>query len=90
MILRIKSAIFLFVEFKHEDIVRSLWDNFKHTNILIIGVPEQKREQEIVNCIWKNNDSKRPLLGGGNRHTSAGSSESPKQDEPKEAHTKTA
>ena len=25
---------------KKEDRVRSLWDNFKHTNIQIIGVPE--------------------------------------------------
>ena len=24
--------------------VRSLWDNFKHSNIQIIGVPEEKRK----------------------------------------------
>ena len=35
---------------KNEDSVSSLWDNFKHTNICIIGVPEgEEREQEIKN-----------------------------------------
>ena len=38
---------------------------------------------------WKpleNNDRKLPQLGEGNRHGSPGYAESPKQDEPKEAH----
>ena len=26
---------------KNEDIVRSFWDNFEHTNIHIMGVPER-------------------------------------------------
>ena len=35
---------------KNEDSVRSLWDNFKRSNILIIGVPEgEEKEQEIEN-----------------------------------------
>nr|KAF6387573.1 hypothetical protein mMyoMyo1_008054 [Myotis myotis] len=34
---------------KYEDSVRSLWDNFKCTNIRIIGVPEEEREQDIEN-----------------------------------------
>ena len=34
---------------KYEDSVRSLWDNFKRTNIRIIGVPEEEREQDIEN-----------------------------------------
>nr|KAF6314890.1 hypothetical protein mMyoMyo1_008665 [Myotis myotis] len=34
---------------KYEDSVRSLWDNFKRTNIRIIGVPEDEREQDIEN-----------------------------------------
>ena len=34
--------------------VRSLWDSFKCTNILIIGVPEgEEREQEIENLYEK-------------------------------------
>ena len=34
---------------KFEDSVRSLWDSFKRTNIRIIGVPEDEREQDIEN-----------------------------------------
>ena len=39
---------------KNEDSVRSLWDNFKHTNICIMGMPEgEEREQEIENLFEK-------------------------------------
>nr|KAF6369220.1 hypothetical protein mMyoMyo1_010601 [Myotis myotis] len=34
---------------KCEDSVRSLWDSFKRTNIRIVGVPEDEREQDIEN-----------------------------------------
>ena len=33
---------------KNEERLRLLWDNFKHSNIWIIGMPEEK-EQEIEN-----------------------------------------
>nr|KAF6329011.1 hypothetical protein mPipKuh1_008329 [Pipistrellus kuhlii] len=36
---------------KIEDNVRNLWDNFKQTNIRIIGVPEDEREQDIENIL---------------------------------------
>ena len=32
---------------KNEDSLRSLGDNFKQTNVCIIGVPEEEKEQEI-------------------------------------------
>ena len=39
------------------DRLRNLWDNFKHSNIRIIGVPEgEQEEQEIENLfeqIWQ-------------------------------------
>ena len=38
---------------KNEDSVHSLWDNFKRSNILIIGVPEEENEQEIRNLFEK-------------------------------------
>ena len=39
---------------KNEDSVRSLWDNFKCTNIHIMGVLEgEKREQKIENLFEK-------------------------------------
>ncbi|KAK1341537.1 hypothetical protein QTO34_017952 [Cnephaeus nilssonii] len=34
---------------KYEESVKSLWNNFKRTNIRIIGVPEEEREQNIEN-----------------------------------------
>ena len=30
---------------RNEDSLRDLWDNIKHTNICIIGVPEEEREK---------------------------------------------
>ena len=39
---------------KNEHSVSSLWDNFKHSNIRIIGVPEEeKKEQETGNLFEK-------------------------------------
>ena len=38
----------------NEDSTKSLWDNFKCSNICIIGVPEgEKKEQEIGNLLEK-------------------------------------
>ena len=34
---------------KNEERRRKLWDNFKHPDIQIIGVPEEEEEQEIEN-----------------------------------------
>ena len=31
-----------------EDSLRDLWDNIKHTNIQIIGVPEEEVEKEMA------------------------------------------
>ena len=39
---------------KNEDSVSSLWDNFKQSNIHVIGVPEgEEKEQEIGNLFEK-------------------------------------
>ena len=36
---------------KNEERLRNLWDNFNHSNIWIIGVPEgEEEQQEIENC----------------------------------------
>ena len=55
---------------------------------MVVPAEGAKREQGIENLCEKN-DRKLPLPGEGNGHTSLGSTESPKQDERKEAHTKT-
>ena len=42
---------------KNEDSISSLWDNFKRSNICIIGVPEgEDKEQEIGNLFEKKNE----------------------------------
>ena len=48
-------------ELKNKNSLRSLWDNFKCTNIHIMGVPEgENQEQGIENQFEKNNDKKLP------------------------------
>ena len=39
---------------KNEERLRNLWDNFKHSNIWIIGVPEgEEEDQEMENYLKK-------------------------------------
>ena len=38
---------------KNEERLRNLWDNFKHSNILIIGVTEEVEKQETENSFEK-------------------------------------
>ena len=48
---------------KNEERLRNFWDNFKHSNIQIIGVPEGKEdEQEIENLFEKTMKEKFPNL----------------------------
>ena len=44
---------------KNEERLRKLWDNFKCSNIQLIGVPEEE-EQEIENLFEKYNEGKLP------------------------------
>ena len=70
---------------QNKDSTRILWDNFKKSNIHIIGMPEGEGK---LNIYLKNNERKLPQFGEGNRHASSGSTESPKENECKEAHSK--
>ena len=74
---------------KNEERLRNLWDNIKHSNIHIIGVPErEEEEQEIENLFEKHNERELSQSGKGNRLLgSPGISDSPKEVGPKEAHT---
>ena len=39
---------------KNESSLRNLWENIKHNNICIIGVPEEKRESKgLINYLKK-------------------------------------
>ena len=73
---------------KSEESLTNLWDNLKHSDIRIIGVPEgEEQQQEIENLfeqIMKENFPNLVRESPG----SPGSPESPKEVGPKEAHTK--
>ena len=36
-----------------EDSLRDLWDNIKHTNIRIIGVPEEEEKKKVYEIIFE-------------------------------------
>ena len=38
---------------KNEDRLRNLWDNFKHINIQIIGVPEGEKEEQGIENLFE-------------------------------------
>ena len=68
---------------KYEESLRNLQDNFKYSNIRIIGVPEGEQQQEIENLFEKNN-GELPQSGKGNRLPgSPGSPESPTKLDPR-------
>ena len=74
---------------KNEEGLREMQDNMKHNNIHIIGIPEgEEEEQGIENLFEKVMMENNPNLMTES-HTNPGNTESPKQEEPKEAHCKT-
>ena len=77
-------------EKKNEVKLRDLLDNIKHSNIWIIGIPEEedkkKGHEKILEEIIAENF---PKIGEGNSHPSPRNPESPKQDKPKAKHPKT-
>ena len=64
-------------------------DNMKRNNIHIIGIPEGEEEQGIENLFEKVMMENFPNLMREKSHTNPGNTESPNQEEPKEAHFKT-
>ena len=60
-----------------EDSLRDLRDNIKHTNIWIIGAPEEEEEKEwIWENFWKDYSSKYLQHGKGNSQSSSNATES--------------
>ena len=70
----------------NEDSLRDFSDNIKHTNILIIGVPEER--ERTWEDIWRDNSWTFPNMGKEivNQVQEA---QSPRKDKPKEEHTET-
>ena len=54
----------------------------------MIGIPEGEEKEQGIETVWKNNHRKNSEPGEGKSHASSGSTENPKQDEPKEANKK--
>ena len=75
---------------RNEDSLRDLWDNIRHNDICIIGVPEgEEKEKGLRKYIFEDIIAENFQHEKGNTHSSPGSAENPVQDEPKEEHTKT-
>ena len=76
---------------RNEDSLRDLWDNIKSTNICILGVPEGEEREKGSKKIFEEiiaekfpNMGKEIISQVQEFHT-----ESPRQDKPKEEHTRT-
>ena len=72
-----------------QDSLRDLWDNIKHTNIQITGVPEEEEKKKGTEKIFEDIIVENFLICEGKSHSSTGSAESPIQDKSKEKHAKT-
>ena len=74
---------------RNEDNLRDLWDNIKHYNVQIIGVPEEdnkkKDHEKILEEIIVENFPKM----GKEIITQVQETQSPKQDKPKAKYPKT-
>ena len=74
---------------KNKEVMRELQDNKKHNNIHIIGLPQGEREEQgTENMSEKVMMENFPNLMREKSHTNPGNTESPNQEEPKEAHCK--
>ena len=66
---------------RNADSLRDLWDNIKHTNICIIGVPEGEEREKGPETIFRELIAESfPSMGKGNSQPSPGSTENPRQD----------
>ena len=71
-----------------EDCLRDLWDNIKHTNIQIIGVPEEEKKKEYEKFFEEIIVENFPNMEKESQ-SSPRSTKSPIQDKPKKKHSKT-
>ena len=72
-----------------EDSLRDLWDNVKHTNIRIIGVPEEEEKKKGSEKIFEEIIVENFHIMGKEIVNQVQEAQSPIQDTPKEKHTKT-
>ena len=73
-----------------EDSLRDIWDTIKHTNIQIIGVPEEEERKKGSEKIFEDIIVKNfPNMGKEIVNQVQEAQESTIQDKPKEKHAKT-
>lgn len=58
----------------NEGSLKDLWDDIKHNNIHIIGLPEERKTRDLEH-IWKSYEWKLPYADERNRFPSAGGAE---------------
>ena len=68
---------------KHESNIRDLWDNIKQANLCIIGIPEGEEKEKGIENIFEEIISENFPKSEGNWYQDTGSTEDPKQVEPK-------
>ena len=73
---------------KNEERLRNLWENFKCSNIWIIGVPGEEEEQETENLFEQIMKENFPNLAKEIDFHEVQETQSPKEVGPTEAHTK--
>ena len=74
---------------KHEGNLRNLWDNFKHSSIRLIGVPEgEEQQQKIENLFKQIMKEDFPSLVKEIDFQEVQEAQSPKEVGPKDTHTK--
>ena len=74
---------------KNEERLQNLWDNLKHSNIRIIGVPEgEEEEQETENLFKQIMMDKSPNIAKEIDFQEVQEAYSPEEVRPKEKHTK--
>ena len=73
---------------KTEERLRNLRNNFKHSNIQIIGVPEGVEEEQEIENLFEKIMKNFPNLAKGIDFQKVQEAHGPKEVGPKEAHTK--
>ena len=74
---------------RNEDSLRDLWDNIKHTNIHIIGVPEGEEGEKVPEKIFKEIIVENFPNMGKEIVNQVQEAQSPSQCKPNEEHIKT-
>ena len=74
---------------RNEDSLRDLWDNIKHMNICVIGVPEGEEREKGPEKIFEEIIAENFLNMGKERVNQVQEAQSPRKDKLREEYTET-